>query len=240
MTRLSASKRKRNRLYQVFLGKVKVLLLLVEEVLDSRQELAGELVSGDNLDESRLAAPHVSDEGTLALRRIFGETVGLRAGESLDISLVVVSHVCTETTLISRTTELVETEVNAAGVLATFVSALIPVLKDLEGLLGVLQDDEASIEVELTELVLVVGKVGIPGERESVLLRINLPVVHQPLKREIEVVEDGIRVNENTGLVLLEELADDVRLLPRGTAVFGRIECDKVVLVTVEFSCEER
>jgi len=150
--------------------------------MDDWQKSAGELVPGDNLDESVLTTPHVPDEGTFALGRILWEAICLGARESLDLRLIVVSDKGSEATLVGGASESIESKVLAVGILATLVSALIPVLEKLKCLLVVLNDDETGVEVELAKLVLVMGKVGVPGESEGVLGRINLPVVHQPLQ----------------------------------------------------------
>jgi hypothetical protein len=64
---------------------------------------------------------------------------------------------------------------------------------------------------------------------------VKLPVVHEPLEGEVEAVEDGIGVEENAGLVLLEDLGQDRGLLPRVAAVLKGIgDVDVVVLVTVD------
>lgn len=119
--------------------------------------------------------------------------------------------------------------------LAALVGAVLPLLQDLKRLLVVLENDETSVEVNLSKLVLVVLGVGIGSEGERVGVGVQLPVVHEPLEGEVEAVEDGIRVEEDAGLVLLEDLGQDRRLLPRVSAVLKGIgDVDVVVLVAVD------
>jgi hypothetical protein len=76
--------------------------------------------------------------------------------------------------------------------------------------------------------------VRVVGKGERVGIGVELPVVHEPLKGQVEVVEDGIRVKEDAGLVLLEDLGQNRGLLPRVAAILKGIgDVNVVVLVTV-------
>lgn len=174
------------------------------------------------------------DELSVAARSALGETVGLGAGKILDVLRVIVADVGTEATLVGGLSGAVLSELDTVGVLATLVGAVLPLLEDFEGLLVVLENDETSVEVDLVELVHVVLVVRIVGKGERVGIGVELPVVHEPLKGQIEVVEDGIGVKEDAGLVLLEDLGQNRGLLPGVAAILKGIgDVNVVVLVTV-------
>jgi hypothetical protein len=88
-------------------------------------------------------------------------------------------------------------------------------------------------------LIHVVLVVRIVGKGQRVGVGVKLPVVHEPLEGKIEVVENGIGVKENAGLVLLEDLGQNRGLLPGVAAVLKGIgDVNIVVLVTVVLGWE--
>lgn len=202
--------------------------------MEHLQQRTGDLLADDHLDVVLLAGPEMLDELSVAARSTLGETVGLSAGKILDVLGVIVADVGTEATLVGGLSGAVLSELDTVRVLATLVGAVLPLLEDFKGLLVVLENDEASVEVDLVELVHVVLVVRIVGKGERVGIGVELPVVHEPLKGQVEVVEDGIGVKEDAGLVLLEDLGQNRGLLPRVAAILKGIgDVNVVVLVTV-------
>lgn len=207
--------------------------------MEHLQQVTGDLLADDDLDVVLLSGPEMLNELSVAARLGLGETVGFGARKILDVLGVVVSDVGTETTLVGRLSGAVLSELDTVGVLATLVGAVFPLLENLKGLLVVLENDETSVEVNLLELVHVVLVVRIVSESQRVGVGVELPVVHEPLKRQVEVVEDGIGVKEDAGLVLLEDLGQNRGLLPRVAAVLKGVgDVNVVVLVTVVLGCE--
>jgi hypothetical protein len=73
-------------------------------------------------------------------------------------------------------------------------------------------------------------------QRNQIFLLVDTPVVEQPLKGEIKVVEDCVRVDVDARRVLLEDTAEDGGFLPGpATAVFEFICVDPIVGVVVDF-----
>jgi hypothetical protein len=214
--------------------------LLVDELfVEHLEQITGDLLADDNLDVVLLSGPEMLDELSFTSRLALGETVGLSAREILDVLGVIVADVGTEATLVGRLSGAVLSEIDTVGVLATLVGAVLPLLEDLKGLLVVLENDETSVEVDLVELVHVVLVGRVVGKCQRVGVGVELPVVHEPLKRQVEVVEDSIRVKEDASLVLLEDLGQNRGLLPRVAAVLKGIgDVNVVVLVTVVLGCE--
>lgn len=221
--------------HQVPLGHEEILLLVHKLSVESLEQHAGELLADGHLDVVLLSSPEMLDELAVASRAALGEAVGLSALELLDVLGVIVADVGTEATLVGRLAGAVLSEVDTLGVLAAFVGAVLPLLQDLERLLVVLENDETSVEINLSKLILVVLGVGIGSESHRVGVGVKLPVVHEPLEGEVEAVEDGVGIEENAGLVLLEDLGQDRGLLPRVAAVLKGIgDVDVVILVTVD------
>jgi hypothetical protein len=214
--------------------------LLVDELfVEHLEQITGDLLADDNLDVVLLSGPEMLDELSFTSRLALGETVGLSAREILDVLGVIVADVGTEATLVGRLSGAVLSEIDTVGVLATLVGAVLPLLEDLKGLLVVLENDETSVEVDLVELVHVVLVGRVVGKCQRVGVGVELPVVHEPLKRQVEVVEDSIRVKEDASLVLLEDLGQNRGLLPRVAAVLKGIgDVNVVVLVTVVLGIE--
>ncbi|KAI6759855.1 hypothetical protein HG531_013761 [Fusarium graminearum] len=194
-------------------------LLFHELFVEHLEQVTGHLLADDHLDVVLLSGPEMLDELSFTSRLALGETVGLGARKILDVLRVIVTDVGAETTLVGGLTGAVLSEIDTVGVLATLVGAVLPLLEDLKGLLIVLENDETSVEVDLVKLVHVVLVGGVVGKGQRVGVGVELPVVHEPLKRKIDVVEDGIGVKENAGLVLLEDLGQNRGLLPRVAAV---------------------
>lgn len=228
---------KRLARHEVLLGNVEVLLGGDEILLELQEKIARELATDSNLDPVLLAGPEMLDELALTARVALGETVGLGAEQLLDILGIIVANVGTETSLIGGLTRAIQLEFSAIGVLAALLRAGVPLVEDLVGLVVVLGDDETSVEIDVAELVLVVLSVGISGKGERVGGGVKVPVVHEPLEGEVEVVEDGVRVEVDAGIVLLEDLGHDVGLLPGITAILVGVDIDIVVLVTVDLGC---
>lgn len=53
------------------------------------------------------------------------------------------------------------------------------------------------------------------------------------------MVEDGVGVDKDAGLVFFENLGDDGRLLPRGTTILILVNGNVVILVSVNLGCAE-
>lgn len=202
--------------------------------MEGLEESTRELLANGDLDVIVLAGPEVLDELTLAARATLRETVALGAREFLDILGIIIADVGTEATLIGGFTGAVLSELGTLGVGAAIVGTLLPGVHDLKRLLVVLGNDETSVEVDLAELVLVVlmGRIG--GKCHGVGVGVKVPVVHDPLKGEVEMIKDGVRVKINAGLVLLENLGHDRGLLPGSATVLISVDVDVVVLVTVD------
>lgn len=108
-----------------------------------------------NLDPIVLASPQVADEGSVAARVRQRKSVGFHARQGLDVVLVGVSHKCAKATLVGRSAWAGLAELGAFRVRVTLVGALVPSVHDVVGLLVVLGNDEAGVEVQLAKLVLV-------------------------------------------------------------------------------------
>jgi hypothetical protein len=100
-----------------------------------------------------------------------------------------------------------------------------------------LHDHEASVEEQLAESVVVVLDIGVDGEGEGVVVRRDAPIVHEPFEREVEMVEEGVRINKDADVVVLEDLGQNRWLLPRITSILVGVDLDVVVLVTVDLGC---
>jgi hypothetical protein len=225
--------------HHISLGDEELGLLVDELLVEHLQQVTRDLLADDDLDVVLLSGPEMLDELSVAARLGLGETVGFGARKILDVLGVIISDVGTETTLVGRLSGAVLSELDTVGVLATLVGAVLPLLENLESLLVVLENDETSVEVNLLELVHVVLVVRIVSESQRVGIGVELPVVHEPLKRQVEVVEDGIGVKEDASLVLLEDLGQNRGLLPRVAAVLKGVgDVNVVVLVTVVLGCE--
>lgn len=105
-------------------------------------------------------------------------------------------------------------ELSAAGKFAAIVGTVIPLLEDLVCLVLVLHDHETSVQEQVSSSVAVMLGVGIVGEGEGVVLGRNAPVVHEPLEGKVETVEESVGVDEDTDVVLLQNLREDGGLLP--------------------------
>lgn len=179
------------------------------------EHVAGELALADrDLDPIVLAAPEVADKVAVTLRLTLRISVGLVAGQLLDVLGVVVADKRPEAALVGGLARVGLAELDALGVLARLLGAALPGVKDLEGLVVVLGDDEARVEVVLAELVLVVVLGGVRGEGEGVGLGGEAPVVHQPFKGEVHVVEEGVGVDKDAHFVVSENLRHDGGFLP--------------------------
>lgn len=223
--------------HEVLFGNVK-LGLLVEKLLVEQLKIApGDLLADKHLDPAVLARPQVADEASFALGIAVRETVGVGAGQLPDVVGVVVSDKGAEAALVGGPAGRVGAELDALGVLAVLLGASRPGVHDLVRLGVVLRHDEARVEHELAELVLVVLAVGIDGQGEGVVARVEVPKVQQPLERKVEVLEDGVGIKVQAGLVLLEDGGDDGCLFPRGAAILGLLNGDKVVLIAVDLGC---
>lgn len=207
--------------------------------MEHLQQSTGDLLADDDLDVVLLSGPEMLDELAVAARLALGEAVGLSARQILDVLGVIVADVCTEATLIGGLSGTVLSELDTVGVLSTLVGAVLPLAENLEGLLVVLENDETSVEVDLVVLIHVVLVVRIVGKGQRVGVGVKLPVVHEPLEGKVEVVENGIGVKENAGLVLLEDLGQNRGLLPGvATVLKGIGDVNIVVLVTVVLGWE--
>lgn len=182
--------------------------------MEHLQQGTRDLLTDDDLDVVLLSGPEMLDELAVAARLALGEAVGLSAGQVLDVLGEIVADVGTEATLIGGLSGTVLSELDTVGVLSTLVGAVLPLAENLEGLLVVLENDKTSVEVDLVVLIHVVLVVRIVGKGQRVGVGVKLPVVHEPLEGKVEVVEDGIGVKENAGLVLLEDLGQNRGLLP--------------------------
>lgn len=183
--------------------------------MEQLEEFAGNLLLDEHLDPGLLAGPEVTDKGTITAGLGLRETVGLVAGQRDDIGgRVVVADVGTKATLVGGLARAVGAEVNAVGVLATGLRARLPLVKNLKGLLVVLENDETGVEIDSLELVLVVGVLGVVSESEGVGGRVQAPEVHEPLEGNIHMVHNSIRIHEDAGVVVLKDLADNGRLGP--------------------------
>lgn len=198
---------------------------------------SGNLLADKHLDPAVLSGPQVADEASFALGIAVRETVGVSTGQLPDVVGVVIADEGAKAALVRGPAGRVGAELDALGVLAVLLGASRPGVHDLVRLGVVLRNDEAGVEHELAELVLVVLAVGVHGQGQGVVARIEVPKVQQPLKGKVEVLEDGVGVEVQTGLVLLEDGGDDGGLFPRGAAILGLLNGDKVVLVTVNLGC---
>lgn len=223
--------------HEILLGNVKFRLCLKELLVEHFEVGAWNLLADKDLDPAVLSSPQVTDEAALALGIAVRETVGVGAGELLDVVGIIVSDKGAETALISRAAGRVCAELDAFGVLAVLLGTSRPGVHNLVGLGVVLRDDESGVEHELAKLVLVVLAVRVDGQGERVVGGANVPVVQKPLERKVEVLEDGVGIEVQAGLVLLEDGGDDRGLFPRSTTVLGLLDGDKVVFVAVDFSC---
>lgn len=176
--------------------------------------VAGNLLADKDLDPAVLSGPQVADEATLALGIAVREAVGVGAGELLNVVGVVVADESAESALVSGSAGRVGAELDAFGVLAVLLGTSRPCVHNLVGLGVVLRDDEASVEHDLSKLVLVVLAVGVDGKGERVVGGADVPEVQEPLERKIKVLEDGVGIEVYARLVLLENGGNDGGLFP--------------------------
>lgn len=176
--------------------------------------VAGNLLADKDLDPAVLSSPQVADETALAFGIAVRETVGVGAGELLDVVGIVVADESAETALVSRSAGRVGAELDTFGVLAVLLGTSRPCVHNLVGLGVVLRDDEAGVEHELSKLVLVVLAVGVDSKGERVVGGADVPVVQEPLEGKIKVLEDGVGIEVYARLVLLEDGGDDGGLFP--------------------------
>lgn len=223
--------------HEVLLSNVKVGLFVQELLVEQFEIASRNLLADKDLDPAVLSGPQMANEATLTLGIAVRETVGVGASELPDVFGEIVSNKGAETALVGRSAGRVGAELDAFGVLAVLLGASCPGVHDLIGLGVVLRDDEAGVEHELAKLVLVVLAVGVDGQGEGVVARVQVPVVQKPLEGEVEVLEDGVGVEIQANLVLLEDGGDDGGLLPRCATVLGLLNGDKVVLVAVDLGC---
>lgn len=188
--------------------------------MEQLQEVPGNLLLDEELHPPVLAGPQVLDELALAVGPALGEPVRLRARKLLDIPRVVVADEVAEAALVRGASGHVNAPPGAPRVHPSVVGADLPGLEDLVRLLVVLGDDEAGVEVELAELVPVVAQVRVGCHGQRVGLGVDVPVVHQPLERQVEAVENGVRVEVDACLVIFEDFANHGRLLPRCSPIF--------------------
>lgn len=174
--------------------------------MEGLEKSAGEHVADDNLEPILLAQPNVLDELAHATLVGLGETIGLCAGQLFDIVGVVVAHKGAEAALVGGLPALAVSELGAARVLATLVRAVVPISEDVVCLVVVLHDHEASVEEQLAKSIVVVLYIGVDGEGERVVVRRDAPVVHEPFERKVEMVEEGVRINKDADVVVLEDL----------------------------------
>ena len=220
---------------EVLLGVVKVLLLRQVFLMQDLEVSTWNLLPNSNLDPRIFARPQMSNKLASAGRAALRVPIRLVARQLLNISRVIIPHKRPEPTLIRRPPRIIKPKLCAVRMLAVLARAIPPVIQNLVRLWVVLQNDEAGVEVGLVELVLVLGLVRVEGEGEGVCGRVDVPVVHQPLHGEVEVVEDCVGVEVDAGVVVLEDLGDDGGFHPGGTTVFGGLDADEVVLVAVNF-----
>jgi hypothetical protein len=200
--------------HELGLGPEEVLLLGEVLLVEDLEVVAGNLLADGNVEPVVLASPQVLDELAIASRLGLGETVGLSALELLYVIGEIVANVGTEATLVRGLARAVVLELVALRVGAALLRAGLPSIKDFKGLGVVLGNDEASVEVDLAEFILVVlvGRVGSKGKRVGVLMKV--PPVHHPLEGKVKVVEDGVGVEVQADLVVLEDFSHDRGLLP--------------------------
>ena len=180
----------------------------------------------------------MQDEVAVTLGLALRISVGFVAGQLLDVLGIVVPDEGTKASLIGGLTGISLSELDAFRVLSLLFGAAFPGIENVESSIIVLSNDETGVQVIFAKLVLVVFLRRVGGESKRVLLWGELPVVHQPLEGQIEMVENGVGVDENASLVVSENLRHDWGLLPRITAILKFLDIDVVVFVTVDFGYE--
>lgn len=180
--------------HEVLLSNVKVGLFVQELLVEQFEIASRNLLADKNLDPAVFSGPQMTDEATLTLGIAVRETVGVGASELPNVFGEIVSNKGAEAALVGRSAGRVGAELDAFGVLAVLLRASCPGVHDLIGLGVVLRNNEASVEHELAKLVLVVLAVGVDGQGEGVVARVEVPVVQKPLKGKVEVLEDGVGV----------------------------------------------
>lgn len=182
--------------------------------MEQLQEHARDMLPDRNLEQVILPSPQVLDERPDALRPVLKEPIGLGTRQLTNRILVLVPDVVAEATLVRGVIGLLDAPFGAVGELATVIGACGPVVHHVEGNLVALGDDEARVIVEPALLVVVVLQIRVLGQRNQIFLLVDAPVVEQPLKREVEVMKDRIRVDVDARRVLLEDTAEDGGFLP--------------------------
>lgn len=223
--------------HEVLLSNVKVGLFVQELFVEHFEIGSRNLLTDKNFDPAVLSGPQMANEAALTLGIAVRETVGVSASKLPDVFGEIVSNKGAEAALVGGSAGRVGAELDAFGVLAVLLGASCPGVHDLIGLGVVLRNNEASVEHELAKLVLVVLAVGVDGQGEGVVARVEVPVVQKPLEGKVEVLEYGVGVEIYANLVLLEDGGDDGGLLPRCAAILGLLNGDKVVLVAVNLGC---
>lgn len=183
------------------------------------------------LDPRILPRPQMTDQLPLTLRLALRKPIRLLARQMPHTALEIVPDKRAETTLI-RDVKHLFFKSRAFRVPASFFGADSPLVHDLPSFRLVLRDDEARVEVEFSGSVFVVGFVWVDGHGEDVDGGVKGEVVHDPFEGEVEVREDGVRVHEDAGGVVVEESWDENGFLPGGAATVGEgFDVDVVVLV---------
>lgn len=115
---------------------------------------------------------------------------------------------------------------------AALVWALAPRFEHLLGARTLLGDDEACVEVAIASGVIVLRFVGIQRHHDERLLG-HVPVVEQPLERQVRVVKHDIRVHEKYVVMRLERFLHDGDLDPGAPAVVVVGSADELVVIAM-------
>lgn len=206
--------------------------VLGEDALQRQGDCIHHVVAEVALD-ARLVEPVVAHEAALAVGLLHARVaVGVGAGQLQDVVLVVVADILAKSRLLVEFGALPL----GAALVAHVVGAFVPGFEDILGVCVVLDNHEARVGQGAVEAIRVaLGVHGIPGVEGhgDAVLGLDVPVVEQPLQREVHEAEGGVGIEEDDEFVVVDVVGEGGGLDPGGVAVFELGGLDKLVVVAV-------
>lgn len=185
-----------------------------------RMEAVDELVGEHRVQLANggvLVEPVVADEDTTAMgastRRVT-VAVAARDGPELVGSVVVVADEVAESRLLVSP---VVRPLGALGVVNTG-RAVLPVVEELLSTVALLRDNEAGVPQDPVFLITVTLGVGILGHGQEGL-GLDVPEAQEPLEGQVHLLENGVGIEEDDDIVLLERFSDDGDLDPGAPSI---------------------
>lgn len=207
--------------------------VLGEDFLDWQRDGVHDVLAEIRLDV-RLLEPVVADEFALAIADFdTWVAVGLAAVELLDIVVPVVADVLAESGLFVKLGLFPLRAVGVPDIFRTFM----PGLEHRHSELVVLDYHKTGVSVGAVESIRVVLRlIRVPrvlGHDER-MRGFDVPVVEHPLNRNMEEAENGVSVEEDDKLVVLDVIGQRRGLDPGGVAILKLVGVDELVVVAVD------